>query len=120
MVVRFGTNINRNQLMLWSPRFRLATIYQVWSWPACGILDNICNKRTEDDADGETENGDVDSMGARLNYNGPEDYQAQGHEDGVDNVPNLGSTIRCLHQEGSWSYRTNRHTLYFCMWVLYG
>lgn len=79
MMVRFRTNINRDQLIFWHLCFRLAACDQVWSWAARGIFNDICYECSEDDANGKTEDGDVDSMGARLNYNSPEDYYAQGH-----------------------------------------
>ena len=64
-------DIDRDQLMLRRPCLGLATRDQVWSWTARSVFDDIGNERSEDNADGKTEYGDVHSVGARLDNDSP-------------------------------------------------
>ena len=71
-MVQFRTHLNCNELLLRRSRLGLATCDQVRSRPTRGIFDDIGNERSKDNTDSETEDGDMNTMCARLEYDGPE------------------------------------------------
>lgn len=48
--------------MFWSTLFRFTSRYQVWPWPANGILDYIGNKYGNQQRSEEAQEGDMDEV----------------------------------------------------------
>ena len=73
VMIGLCTDIDGDKFVAWRSLLRFATSDQIRPWTAHCILNDIRYKGTENDADSETEDSNVYPMGARSDYNGPQD-----------------------------------------------
>ena len=72
VMIHLCANSNGDKFVFWRPLFRFATSNQVRPWTSHCIFDHIRYKRTENNADSETEYSNVYSMGVGAGNDRPQ------------------------------------------------
>ena len=112
MVGLLSADFDSDQGVLWSSLLRLTPSNKVWSWAAHRVLHHVCEEGRKHNANGKTEDCDVDFMYSWSKYQGPEDEYTKREGNGVSNIPYcvvVSSIVRGLPIELAYQPRHAQH-----------
>jgi hypothetical protein len=102
MVVLFGADFKRNELMRWCAWRRLASRDEIGSWSPDSVLDDVGNEQRKDHAYEPAQNCDVCFVCARTEDESPKDQGAEGHCAGIDEEPYCTTRLARSSSRESW------------------
>lgn len=119
VVVRFGADLERDELVCGRPRRWFTARNEVGARTADGVFDDVGYEKGQEHADEPAEDGDMRFVRAGAENEGPRNEDAEGYRARVDEEPCWESI---LVSEGMREVmlHTNRYAFDFSMWVVNG